>query len=138
MIVVDGSRGYVHAPHSGHAPRQGGQTGASAPSPDGGLEIFLDDTILKCVAPNSAAPGFLEQGYGLAAVLPFHVLTWYLMQLLFVHNILLIAALILRIDRFIDLADPIEPAVLHEVAAEQLQASVGEERPFQCPELTSQ
>ena len=110
----------------------------------GGLEIFLDETLLKYVARNSLVSGFFEQGYGLATlenpwlsagllvgfplvtlfellsplclfhrgfrwawlavILPFHVLTWYLMQLLFVHNILLIAVLILRIDRLLPLA----------------------------------
>jgi hypothetical protein len=105
----------------------------------GGLEIFLDGSMLNYVARNSASGGLLEGGYGLAAleypllsavlvigfpfvtvfellsplclfykwfrwswlvvILLFHVLTWYLMQLLFVHNILLIAVLILRIDR---------------------------------------
>lgn len=39
MIVVDGSRGYVHAPHSGHAPRQGGQLFMLG---DHHLEVVMD------------------------------------------------------------------------------------------------
>jgi len=107
----------------------------------GGIEIFLDGTILKYVARNSISPGLFESHYGeavlahpwlsailalgyplvtvfellspfclfsrwfrwawLAVILSFHVLTWYLMQLLFVHNILLISILILRVDRLL-------------------------------------
>jgi hypothetical protein len=92
----------------------------------GGLEIFLDGTILKYVARNSLSPGFLDGQYGVSALedpwisgallvgfpivslfellsplclfsrafrrawtvvlLVFHVVTWPLMQLLFVHT----------------------------------------------------
>lgn len=100
----------------------------------GGIEIFLDGTILQYVSSRSAEPGWVSGGWGLLALehrslglalqagfplvtlfelasplclffpwlrrtwllvmLVFHVLTWWLMQLLFLHNMLLIPALL--------------------------------------------
>lgn len=105
---------------------------------EGGVEIFLDGSILRYVVRNSMSPDYLSQGLGarvldypgmpsiieagfvvvtvfeifsllclsskwfrrswLAVMLPFHVLSWPLLQLLFVHNILLICALVIDLD----------------------------------------
>jgi len=104
----------------------------------GGLDIFLNGTILSMVADGSATPDHLQQAPGLraletplrtaalqigfaavtvfeilsllclsskwfrrcwlAVMLPFHVLSWPLLQTLFVHNILLIFALVFDVD----------------------------------------
>lgn len=105
---------------------------------DGGIEIFLDGSILRYIVRNSMNPNYLSQGLGarileypgmpsiieagfvvvtffetfsllclsskwfrrawLAVMLPFHFLSWPLLQLLFVHNILLLCALVIDLD----------------------------------------
>lgn len=105
---------------------------------DGGIDIFLDDSILRFLARNSVSPDHLSQGLGLrvleypgagtilevgfvlvtvfeilsllclsstwfrrawlAVMLPFHVLSWPLLQLLFAHNLLLICVLLVDLD----------------------------------------
>jgi hypothetical protein len=104
----------------------------------GGIDIFLDGTILSMVADGAATPDHLQRSLGLwtlasplgtaglqlgfvlvtvfeilsllcvsstwfrrcwlAVMLPFHVLSWPLLQTLFVHNILLIFALLFDVD----------------------------------------
>ena len=104
----------------------------------GGIDIFLDGTILSMVADGAATPDHFQRAVGLwtlasplattllqvgfAAVtifeilsllclsstwfrriwlgimLPFHVLSWPLLQTLFLHNILLIFALLFDVD----------------------------------------
>lgn len=104
----------------------------------GGLDIFLNGTILSMVADGSATPDHLQQAFGLlvlqaplgrmalevgfamvtafeilsllclgstwfrrcwlAVMLPFHVLSWPLLQTLFLHNILLMLALVIDVD----------------------------------------
>ena len=105
---------------------------------EGGVEIFLDGSILRYIARNSMSPDYLPQGLAwrllaypgvpaifqagfvlvtffeitslgclasrwyrrawLAVMLPFHVLSWPLLQLLFLHNTLLILALVIDLD----------------------------------------
>lgn len=105
---------------------------------EGGLDIFLDGTILRFFVRNSVGPDYLPQGLGLrvldvpglssfmevgfvvvtffevlsllclsskwfrrawlGVMLPFHVLSWPLLQLLFLHNILLICALVIDLE----------------------------------------
>jgi hypothetical protein len=105
---------------------------------DGGIDIFLDGSILRFLARNSVSPDHLSQRLGLrlleypglstmfevgfvivtffeifsllclsskwfrrswlAVMLPFHVLSWPLLQLLFLHNILLICVLLVDLD----------------------------------------
>ena len=107
----------------------------------GGVDIFLNGTILSMVADGSATPDHLQQSFGLwtletpmramlletgfvlvtifeilsllclsskwfrrcwlAVMLPFHVLSWPLLQTLFLHNILLIGALVIDVDGII-------------------------------------
>jgi hypothetical protein len=104
----------------------------------GGVDIFLDGTILSMIADGAATPDHFQRSLGLwtlqsatwttalqigfvvvtvfeifsllclsstwfrrcwlAVMLPFHVLSWPLMQTLFLHNILLIGALLLDLD----------------------------------------
>ncbi len=104
----------------------------------GGIDIFLDGTILSMVADGAATPDHFQRAVGLwtlesplwtaglqigfAAVtifeilsllclsstwfrrcwlgvmLPFHVLSWPLLQTLFLHNILLICVLVVDVD----------------------------------------
>jgi hypothetical protein len=104
---------------------------------EGGIEIFVDGSILRYIARNSMSPDYLSQGMGwrlfaypgmpailqagfalvtlfevtsllclasrwyrrawLAVMLPFHVLSWPLLQLLFLHNILLVLALVVDV-----------------------------------------
>jgi hypothetical protein len=104
----------------------------------GGVDIFLDGTILRMVADGSATPDHLQgalglrmletqfgtlalqigfalvtvfeilsllcitskwfRRYWLGVMLPFHALSWPLLQTLFVHNILLIFALLIDVD----------------------------------------
>jgi hypothetical protein len=108
----------------------------------GGIDIFLDGSILGYLARNSVGPDYLSQKMGLqvlqypglstifevgfvmvtffeicsllclsskwfrrawlAVMLPFHVLSWPLLQLLFLHNILLIGALVVDLDGIAD------------------------------------
>jgi hypothetical protein len=104
----------------------------------GGIDIFLDGTILRTIAVRSAQPDFIDSTLGLqimrspalstaievgflvvtafeilsllcltstwfrrawiAVMVPFHVLTWPLMQVLFVHNLLLIGVLLVDLE----------------------------------------
>lgn len=104
----------------------------------GGIDIFLDGTILSMVADGAATPDHFQRAVGLwtlasplaamslqvgfvavtafeilsllclsstwfrrcwlGVMLPFHVLSWPLLQTLFLHNILLICALLIDVD----------------------------------------
>lgn len=105
---------------------------------DGGIDIFLDGSILRYLARNSVSPVHLSQRLGLlvlespslsmlseigfamvtlcevlsplcvaskwfrrawlVVMIPFHVLSWPLLQLLFLHNILLLCVLVIDLD----------------------------------------
>lgn len=105
---------------------------------EGGINIFLDGSILSYLTRNSVGSNYLSQMLGLqvlqypglsaifevgfvivtffeifsllclgsrwfrrcwlAVMLPFHVLSWPLLQLLFLHNILLICVLLIDLD----------------------------------------